>query len=68
MCLAVILILGDVEENPGPPNSIADEIRKGTPSRAQDTTSATKDSPAQQLEEPFHLILSILVDAQNYHL
>jgi len=45
ICLAAILIVcGDVEQNPGPPKSIADRTRKGTPSRAQVTTSATNDS------------------------
>ena len=49
ICLAAILILcGDVEQNPGPPQSIADGTRKGTPSRAQVTTSTTNDSPTPQ--------------------
>jgi len=49
--LAAILILcGDVEQNPGPPKSSTDGARRKTPLRQQDPINASNDPSSVSIE------------------
>ena len=58
VCLAAILILcGDVEQNPGPSECSTDGARSGTPSRVQASANASNDPPRR---------VSIYVKTRNH--
>ena len=51
ICLAAILILcGDVEQNPGPPKSSTDGARRKTPPRQQAPVNASNDPSSVSIE------------------